>query len=281
MQISGEPFAQLLGRDLAGYDRFNRTPDLYFDPDDRPPAGRPARLLDGDRVVRVLEAADEQHVVRVGRRACRCSTGRCSIPNQVAGDAGGRALARSHPDVRAAVERRRRARHQLRRLAGARRTIRSTSTAGPATGRRSPSSRASIPTITPATDGNRLLLQLHRRLRRLGRRRAAHRRLRVLLQLAQPAEPRRAGRQGARARRARLRDLEAGRCGRSTTGRRCTTPAGNPITVVADADMPQVGVHGNGVVGKYPDPNDPTGRRSSTACPASIWATSSSKASRA
>ena len=36
--------------------------------------------------------------------------------------------------------------------------------------------------------------------------------------------------------------------------------AGNGITVVADADMPQVGVHGNSVVGKYPDPNDPTGQ---------------------
>jgi hypothetical protein len=32
MQISGEPFAQLLGRNLAGYDRYNTTPDLYFDP---------------------------------------------------------------------------------------------------------------------------------------------------------------------------------------------------------------------------------------------------------
>ncbi len=32
MQISGEPFAQLLGRNLAGYDRFNTTPDLYLDP---------------------------------------------------------------------------------------------------------------------------------------------------------------------------------------------------------------------------------------------------------
>ena len=30
MQISGEPFAQLLGRDLANYDR--TAPDLYFDP---------------------------------------------------------------------------------------------------------------------------------------------------------------------------------------------------------------------------------------------------------
>jgi len=32
MQISGEPFAQLLGRNLAGYDRFNKTTDLYIDP---------------------------------------------------------------------------------------------------------------------------------------------------------------------------------------------------------------------------------------------------------
>jgi hypothetical protein len=32
MQISGEPFAQLLGRNLAGYDRFSTTPNLYTDP---------------------------------------------------------------------------------------------------------------------------------------------------------------------------------------------------------------------------------------------------------
>ena len=32
MQISGEPFAQLLGRSLVGYDRFSRVPDLYTDP---------------------------------------------------------------------------------------------------------------------------------------------------------------------------------------------------------------------------------------------------------
>jgi hypothetical protein len=33
MQISGEPFAELLGRDLAGYDRFSDKPDIYLDPD--------------------------------------------------------------------------------------------------------------------------------------------------------------------------------------------------------------------------------------------------------
>jgi hypothetical protein len=32
MQISGEPFAQLLGRNLAGYDRYSRITDLYTDP---------------------------------------------------------------------------------------------------------------------------------------------------------------------------------------------------------------------------------------------------------
>jgi hypothetical protein len=32
MQISGEPFSQLLGRNLTGFDRFNRVTDLYTDP---------------------------------------------------------------------------------------------------------------------------------------------------------------------------------------------------------------------------------------------------------
>ena len=32
MQISGEPFAELLGRDIAGYDRFSAQADNYIDP---------------------------------------------------------------------------------------------------------------------------------------------------------------------------------------------------------------------------------------------------------
>jgi hypothetical protein len=32
MQLSGEPFAELLGRSLGGYDRFSPTPDRYTDP---------------------------------------------------------------------------------------------------------------------------------------------------------------------------------------------------------------------------------------------------------
>jgi hypothetical protein len=34
MQLSGEPFAELLGRDLGGYDRFSDVPDRYVDPAD-------------------------------------------------------------------------------------------------------------------------------------------------------------------------------------------------------------------------------------------------------
>ncbi len=33
MQISGEPFAELLGRDLGGYDRFSDQTDMYLDPE--------------------------------------------------------------------------------------------------------------------------------------------------------------------------------------------------------------------------------------------------------
>jgi hypothetical protein len=33
MQLSGEPFAELLGRDLGGYDRFSATTDNYVDPE--------------------------------------------------------------------------------------------------------------------------------------------------------------------------------------------------------------------------------------------------------
>lgn len=33
MQVSGEPFAELMGRDIAGYDRFSATTDNYLDPE--------------------------------------------------------------------------------------------------------------------------------------------------------------------------------------------------------------------------------------------------------
>ena len=48
MQISGEPLAEAMGRDLGGYSRDLLPPDLYFDPADRrrrgsiSPGSRPA-----------------------------------------------------------------------------------------------------------------------------------------------------------------------------------------------------------------------------------------------
>jgi hypothetical protein len=43
MQISGEPFAELLGRDIGGYDRFGAETDTYLDPE----TGEPTRDLLG------------------------------------------------------------------------------------------------------------------------------------------------------------------------------------------------------------------------------------------
>ncbi|HEY7955693.1 MAG TPA: hypothetical protein VII38_10380, partial [Polyangia bacterium] len=43
--------------------------------------------------------------------------------------------------------------------------------------------------------------------------------------------------------------------------------AGNGITAVATADLPKIGLPGNTVVGQYPDPTDPTGKRMLTGVP--------------
>ena len=75
MQLSGEPFAEAMGRDLGGYSRDYACQDaacqasIYTDPS----SADGGSVIDlpgyvGGRVVRVLEAADEQHRLRVGRR---------------------------------------------------------------------------------------------------------------------------------------------------------------------------------------------------------------------
>lgn len=45
MQISGEPFAEDMGRDLAGFSRDHLPPDLYFDPSAPPDAAAPVDLV--------------------------------------------------------------------------------------------------------------------------------------------------------------------------------------------------------------------------------------------
>ena len=68
MQISGEPLAEAMGRTLANYSRDRVPTDLYFDPQHRAVVDRSRGVLDRDRVVRILEAADELARVRVERR---------------------------------------------------------------------------------------------------------------------------------------------------------------------------------------------------------------------
>lgn len=41
MQVSGEPFAELIGRDIAGYDRFSAQTDNYLDPETGEPTSDP------------------------------------------------------------------------------------------------------------------------------------------------------------------------------------------------------------------------------------------------
>ena len=258
MQISGEPFAQLLGRNLAGYDRFSATTDLYIDPATGRADRRSAQLLDRRRVVRVLQAADEQHLVRVGRRAVAAVRPRA----QPAAARPATRPSRSCVDRVQHVRRRRRTPAARRAPTGSSRrrppTTRSTSTAGPASGRCSPSSSRST--------------------RHRARRRAATAAAAVAGGYAGGAPARRSWattsaattRSTCRTATARSTRCSSPRrsasprgsrgCGSSTTGSRCTTRPATRITQVADADLPQVGQPGNNVVGKYPDPNDPTGQ---------------------
>ena len=173
-----------------------------------PTPARPARLLDRDRVVRVLEAADEQHLVRVGRRAV-AAVRPAAQPAAGHRRRGGAAARRSHPAVCLPCERRRSARCELRGLAGAGEQ--------PAQRLRLARLLAGIRRVLAFRHQHRTvdqrqppLLQLRRRLWGSGEWQADHRRLRVRLQLAQPAQSRRTGQQGADARGARLRDVEAG-----------------------------------------------------------------------
>ena len=75
MQLSGEPFAEAMGRDLRGYvcQSGSCSPDTYFDPplNDGAAGGPKGRIdLPGffarRRVSRVFEAANEQHRRRIG-----------------------------------------------------------------------------------------------------------------------------------------------------------------------------------------------------------------------
>ena len=262
MQISGEPFAQLLGRDLAGYDRFNAHDRHLHRSGDRPPIADPLGYSIGDRVVRVLEAADEQHLVRVGRRACRCSSGRCSTRAASTGDCRRSRCSRDRMQHFALASRASGGRpgQQLRRLAAARRQSAQRLRLARLLAGRSPSSARSIRRSSRAAAPIARLLASPAATRPASTGAQRRRRLRVRLQLAQPRRT-----ATRRSRRCSSPTRSASRMWKQglwviNYWQTLHDVAGNPITQVADADLPQVGVPGNTVVGQYPDPDDPTGK---------------------
>ena len=121
MQLSGEPFAQLLGLQPRPASTARSTlTDQYIDPDDRPVTHRSARLRAGGRVLRVLEAADEQPELRIGRRAVAAVRAGPEPEQRHAAMPPTSSCAIGSSTFAAGEQRRRRCRHELDRLAGAR-----------------------------------------------------------------------------------------------------------------------------------------------------------------
>jgi len=257
MQISGEPFAQLLGRDLAGYDRFNRTPDLYFDP----ATGRASvDTLGYSTGVESYEYSKQpmNNTSFESGAGLALQYGPLLNPTQVSGDAAVALL-----------------RDRIQQFA-------LESSAGGAPGTNFVVSPAPVDnplnvygwpgfwpafaefssfdtSIAPATNGNRLFCSFTAGYAGSG----------AGAQLIGDYEcsynslnlPNRDGQVS--------KILAPDALGYATWKQGLWVinywqtlhdAAGNAITVVADADLPQVGVHGNSVVGKFPDPNDPTGQ---------------------
>jgi hypothetical protein len=257
MQISGEPFAQLLGRNLAGYDRFNRTPDLYFDP----ATGRPSvDPLGYSTAIESYEYSKQpmNNTSFESGAGLALQYGPLLNPSQVNGDEAVALL---------------RARIQNFALQ---------SNAGGAPGTNFVVSPAPVDnplnvygwpgywpafaefssfdtSIEPATNGNRLFCSFTAGYAGSG----------AGAQLIGDYEcsynslnlPNRDGQVS--------KILAPDALGYATWKQGLWTinywqtlhdVAGNGITLVADADLAQVGVHGNSVVGKFPDPNDPTGQ---------------------
>jgi len=257
MQISGEPFAQLLGYNLAGFDRFNTQTDLYVDPD----TGRSS--IDPLAYSTAIESYEysKQPMNNTSFESgagLALAYGPLLNPQQLTGDDGLALLV-----------------NRIQQFA-------TTSSAGGPPGANfvvSPAPDANPlnilgwpgywpsfaefasfdPTIAPSTNGNKLFCSFT------------------------------AGYAGSGAGAQVIGDYECSYNSINLPNRdgqvqKILAPdalgyatwkqglwsinywgsmhdvAGNPITHVAPADVAQVGVLGNTVVGQYPDPNDPTGQ---------------------
>ncbi len=257
MQISGEPFAQLLGRNLAGYDRFNRTPDLYFDPN----TGRPiVDTLGYSTAIESYEYSKQpmNNTSFESGAGLSLQYGPLLNPTQATGDAAVALL-----------------RDQVQKFAlqanaggppGTNFVVSPAPTDNPLNVYGWPgywpafAEFSSFDTsIAPATNGNRLFCSFvagyagsGNGAQLIGDYECSYNSLNL---------PNRDGQVS--------KILAPDALGYATWKQALWTinywqtlhdVAGNGITFIADADIPQVGVHGNSVVGKLPDPNDPTGQ---------------------
>jgi hypothetical protein len=257
MQISGEPFAQLLGYNLAGFDRFNTQTDLYFDPD----TGRPSiNPLAYSTAVESYEYSKQpmNNTSFESGAGLSLAYGPVLNPQQLSGDDG------------------------LALLVNRIQTFAAESNAGGAPGANFVVSPAPDdnplnilgwpgywpafaefshfdPTIAPSTNGNKLFCSFTAGYAGSG----------AGAQVIGDYEcsynsinlPDREGQV--------TKILAPDAMGYATWKQGLWSinywgtlhdSAGNGITNVAAADIPQVGVLGNSVVGQYPDPNDPTGQ---------------------
>ncbi|MCU1282893.1 MAG: hypothetical protein JWM53_6439, partial [bacterium] len=257
MQISGEPFAQLLGRNLSGYNRFSTVTDLYFDPD----TGRPhTDTLGYSTAIESYEYSKQpmNNTSFESGAGLSLQYGPLLNPNQLVGDQAVQLLA---------------ARIQQFALhanaggpPGANFVVSPAPVDNPLNVYGWPgywpafAEFASFDSrITPATGGSRLFCSFTAGYAGSG----------VGAQLIGDYEcsytslnlPDRDG---------QVRKVLAPDALGYATWKQALWSinywqtlhdvAGNAITVVADADLPQVGVNGNSVVGKFADPADPTGQ---------------------
>jgi hypothetical protein len=257
MQISGEPFAQLLGRNLAGYDRFNRTTDLYFDPDTGRASVDP---LGYSTAIESYEYSKQpmNNTSFESGAGLSLQYGPLLNPTTAVGD-DAVALLRDRIQTFALQS-------NAGGAPGTNFVVSPAPTDNPLNVYGWPGYWPAFAefarfdsSIEPATNGNRLFCSFTagyagsgNGAQLIGDYECSYNSLNLPNRDAQVSKV-----------------IAPDALGYATWKQGLWVinywqtlhdQAGNPITFVADADLPQVGVHGNGVVGKYPDPNDPTGQ---------------------
>ncbi len=257
MQISGEPFSQLLGYNLAGFDRFNTQTDLYFDP----VTGRPSiDPLAYSTAVESYEYSKQpmNNTSFESGAGLALAYGPVLNPQQLTGDAGLALLVNRIQTF--AIE------SNAGGPPGANFVVSPAPAANPLNILGWPGYWPAFaefssfdPTIAPSTNGNVLFCSFTAGYagsgagaQVIGDYECSYNSLNLPNRDSQVTKT-----------------LEPDALGYATWKQGLWVinywgtlhdVAGNGITNVAAADIPQVGVLGNTVVGQYPDPTDPTGQ---------------------